>query len=87
MAACGGLAVTNTFATKTAAALARLSDNIVAAPPTVEGLHAGLLQAAVTVNRGRRREVSLNVPRDWAAALDPVAARMAEIFRHLAAPS
>jgi hypothetical protein len=85
MAASGGLAVTNSFATKTEAALARLSDNIIAVPPTVEGFAAGLARAATAVNRCRTRPASLRMPRDWAAALDPVAERIAAIVRTAAA--
>jgi hypothetical protein len=81
MAAAGGLAVTNSFATKTAAALRAISDNIVAAPPTREGFEAALIEAAERVAAGRDRSAVLNLPADWGAALDGTAARMAEAFR------
>ena len=83
MAACGGLSVTNTFATKTAAGLTALSDNIMAADATVEGLAAGLLDAARRVNAGAPRRASLNMAREWGAALDPAALRVAEVARTL----
>jgi hypothetical protein len=81
MAACGGLAVTNTFATKTSAVLAALSENIVAVPPTVEGMAEGLLSAARMVAAGRARRGGVNLPGSWAEALDPVAARVAGILQ------
>ena len=46
MAACGGLAVTTTFANKTPEALAELSANIIGVAPTLEDVAAGL-EAAV----------------------------------------
>lgn len=82
MAACGGLSVTNVFATKTAERLAALSPNIVATPATLEGLVEGLLAAA-----GRAaapRAARLDMARDWGAALDPAARRIAEILPRLA---
>lgn len=80
MAASGGLSVTNTFATKTKAALAELSDNIIAGEPTIDGLAAALLTAAGQVTRGRRRLASLNRGSRSGATLDTAAARIAEIF-------
>ena len=83
MAACGGLAVTNTFATKTAAGLATLSDRIIAGEATVEELAAGLLEGARQVNAGAPRRGALSMARDWGAALDPAARRVAGIVRDL----
>jgi len=83
MAACGGLSVTNTFATKTRGVLEAMSKNIVAVEPTVEGLTEGLIQSALRTDEGRPRIASLNMPRDWGTALDPVARRVAAIFREL----
>lgn len=84
MAACGGLAVTNTFATKTAAGLATLSDRIIAGEATVEELAAGLLEGARQVNAGAPRRGALSMARDWGAALDPAARRVAGIMAELA---
>lgn len=81
MAACGGLSVTNTFATKTRAALAAMSENIVAVEPTVEAMAQGLILSALRVNRGDRGSVASNMPQDWAATLDPAARQIAAIFR------
>jgi hypothetical protein len=81
MAACGGLSVTNSFATKTPEKLAALSDQIIATEPTVCGLAAGLVQAAALVNSGRPRTAALNLPRDWATALKPTAQRVHDIAK------
>ncbi len=84
MVACGGVSVTNTFATKTVAALNALSHNIIAVEPTVAGFSQGLLQAARSVRAGIPRLASLNLPRDWGVTLDPVARRVAAIINELA---
>ncbi|MGG5887022.1 hypothetical protein ACLF3G_07750 [Falsiroseomonas sp. HC035] len=81
MAACGGVAVTNAFSVKTIEVLEGLSPNIVATEATVEGMAAGLVRAAGLVNAGRPRDGVLNLPRDWAEALDPAARRVAEVLR------
>lgn len=81
MAASGGLSVTNTFATKTRAALEALSDNIIATDPTIEALADGLIEAARRVNAGRAPIGSINLERDWAATLDPAAEQVAARFR------
>jgi len=81
MAACGGLSVTNSFATKTPEKLAALSDQIIATEPTASGLAAGLVQAAALVNSLRPRTATLNLPRDWATALTPAARRVHDIAK------
>lgn len=81
MAACGGLSVTTTFATKTLGALAAMSDNIVAVEPTVEALAHGLVQGASRVNSGQRGSAASTLPRDWGTALDPVARRVVSMLR------
>ena len=83
MAASGGLSVTNTFATKTAAELEGLSDHIIATEPAVEAMAAGLIAAAERVNRGRTRIASIRMARDWSATLDPAATRVAGLFGKL----
>jgi hypothetical protein len=85
MAASGGLAVTNSFGVKTAAALTALSGNILVTAPSVEGFAAQLLAAAGQVEAGRPREARLELPRSWATALDPAAAQLAALIRRLAA--
>ena len=79
MAACGGLSVTNTFATKGPQALAALSPRIIAVDPTVAGFAAGLTSGARRVNAGEARDASLNSPTDWGMALEPVADRVLEV--------
>ena len=80
MAASGGIAVTNTFATKTREKLEAISANIVAVPATAEGFVQGLIEAAVRVNAGVDPTVPLHLPADWRASLSGVAERMAEMF-------
>jgi hypothetical protein len=87
MAACGGLAVTNTFLNKTEPALRALSANIVATEPTVDGLARGLVAAARAVAAGRPRDGSVSMAGDWAETLDPAARRIAAIIGGLERPS
>jgi hypothetical protein len=78
-AACGGLAVHNTYATKTAARLAALSANIVAVEPTVDGIVDGLRRAVAALDRPRTAD--LRLPESWDDALRetvPAALRMFE---------
>ena len=81
IAACGGLAVTNSFGSKTAARLAAISSNIIAAEPTQEGLAAALVQAAHRVHAGVDAQLPVALPGDWKTALQATAERMAELFR------
>jgi O-antigen biosynthesis protein len=83
MAACGGVSITNIFATKTVSVLESISNNIIAVEPTVEGFVKGLLQGARRVNSCKPRSSSLAMPRDWNIALDPVARRVSNIFNEL----
>jgi hypothetical protein len=79
-AACGGLAVHNTYATKTAARLAALSPNIVAVEPTVDGIVDGLRRAVAALDRPRPPD-GLALPASWDDALRdtvPAAVRMFE---------
>src|SRR4029450_13774842 len=55
MAAAGLLTVTNTYANKNAAALTALSTNLIAAPPTAEGVAAGLAEAIAAADDVDRR--------------------------------
>jgi WsaF, C-terminal domain/WsaF, N-terminal domain len=68
MAACGGWAVTTIYANKTAAALARLSPNLIGVPPTLEAVVAGIKEAVHRVRSGRPTEAGVNMPPDWTAA-------------------
>ncbi len=69
MAACGGVAVTNSFATKTPMQLRALSPNILAVDATVEGFAAGLAAAAERIATGRDPIAPLNLPGTWDVAL------------------
>jgi hypothetical protein len=83
MAAAGMPTVTNTFENKDAAALARISSNLIAAEPSVEGVSAALAQAEGQCERLEQRAAGsrVNWPSRWADALDD--AVMAEVERLL----
>jgi hypothetical protein len=85
MVACGGISVTNTFAGKTRDELERISANIVARPPTVEGFTEGLIEAASRVNVGFDLNAPLSLPSTWKEALSETSDRIAQIFRELSA--
>ena len=71
MASAGMLAVTTTFENKTPAAMAAISSNIIAAPPTVAGVAAALIEAAqASGDLDRRlRGAAVDWATDWQAAL------------------
>ena len=73
MASAGMLTVTNTFENKTAEALGSISSNLIAGPPTVEGVVQALVQAAAGVGDVDRRLRGSEVhwSRDWADSLGP----------------
>jgi glycosyltransferase involved in cell wall biosynthesis len=84
MAAAGMLVVTNTFATKTAAALAGISANLIAVEPTVSAIAHGICDAVARADdvEGRLRGSTLGWSRDWddsfsAPLLDRVVAFLA----------
>lgn len=85
MVACGGLSVTNTFATKTAEVFSAISPRIIAVEPTVGALAAGLVSGAGRVNAGEPRSAGPDLPGDWADTLGPVADRVVQVARDLAA--
>ena len=72
MAAAGMTAVTNTFENKDAVALRRISTNLLAAEPSVQGVAAGLAAAEARTEqleeRGRGSQVAW--PTTWDEALD-----------------
>ncbi len=72
MASAGMLTVTNSFENKTAAALAEISPNIIAAKPTIEGVAAALREAAAGVGDYERRVRggALDWSRDWRRSFD-----------------
>ena len=67
MAASGMLTVTSAFEHKTPEAMAEISSNLIAVEPTVEGIAAGLLEAAAGVDDLERRAGGsrVNWSRDW----------------------
>lgn len=73
MAACGGLAVTTAFGSKTAARLAALSPNLIGAEPEIGDMLLALARArALSDDRGRRNTPpQLNLPRNWTESLAP----------------
>jgi len=79
-AACGGIAVHNSYATKTAARLAALSPNIVAVEPTVDGIVAGLRAAVGALDRPRANAAPA-LPASWDEALRDVVPRAVAMFR------
>lgn len=72
MAACGGLVVTNTFATKTAASLRNVSLNIIATQPNASALAGGILNAAERLNTQGRCNSPVHLPSSWTEAFEPV---------------
>lgn len=73
MAAAGLIAVTNTYATKTRERMSAISENIIAVPPTLNGLKAGLVAALKRVdNFAARVEASqLNWSTSWDETFNP----------------
>jgi hypothetical protein len=72
MAACGGIAVTNSFSTKTADRFVALSPNIVAVAPTASAFAAGLINAAGRIAGGAGRKGQLALPSSWEESLGDV---------------
>jgi hypothetical protein len=72
MASAGMITVTNSFENKTAEAMAAISPNLVTAEPSVEGIAAGLSQAAAGVEDFERRARGATVrwSRDWDRSFD-----------------
>jgi hypothetical protein len=65
MAACGRIAVTNTFENKTAQALTAISDNIVPVSATLDGVVSGLGQAVQRIRSGSVDRSGVRVPQAW----------------------
>lgn len=68
MAAAGLVTVTNTFANKTSERLARISPNIIAAPPTIEGVKEGLIAALGEVEHFEKRVAGARI--NWSTSWD-----------------
>jgi hypothetical protein len=80
MAACGGISVTNVFATKTAALFAGISANIIAGEASVEGLAQGLLQGARRIIDHQITREPPAVAASWDDTLGPAALKIAELM-------
>jgi len=78
MAACGGLVVTTSFASKTAARLGGISPNIMPARPAIGSIAAALTEAAERVGRGYDRSAPLALPGSWDESLGTVAGAIAD---------
>ena len=72
MATAGGVVITNTFSTKTAADLAAISPAIRGAPPDVDHLSAAIAQAASEVSRRRPEPLATSLPGSWDESMDAV---------------
>lgn len=70
-AASGAIAVTNTYANKTAVKLNALSPNIIGVSPDLEGVVDGLRAAADKVRKGLVASDAVNVPSTWEASFRP----------------
>jgi O-antigen biosynthesis protein len=81
MAACGKIAVTNTFGNKTEERLTAISTNIIAASPTVEAIRDGLISAAARLASGSIASTDIALPSDWHTALRDTVVATREMFR------
>lgn len=82
MASAGMLTVTNTFENKTAEALGRVSGNLIAGDPTVEGVAQALVQAVEAVDDVDRRVRGSQVDwsRDWSQSFGPELLKQVESY-------
>jgi glycosyltransferase involved in cell wall biosynthesis len=82
MAAAGMLTVTNSFENKTAEAMTAISPNIITAEPGLDGLAAGLYEAAAGVEDYERRARGSEVrwSRDWDQSFGDELLRRVESF-------
>jgi WsaF, C-terminal domain len=73
MCAAGMWTVTNTFENKDAPTLNRISSNMIAAPPTVDGVAAALAEAGARSGRLDERAAGSRIgwPTSWDEALGP----------------
>ena len=78
MAACGGISVTNVFATKTTAIFDAIAPNIIAGEASVAGLVQGLLEGARRIMGNEVRHEAPAVSASWNDTLDPAAAKIVE---------
>jgi glycosyltransferase involved in cell wall biosynthesis len=73
MASAGLVTITNTYANKTADALAEISSNLVAVAPTLDGIEGGLREAVARSDNyaARLRGANVNWPTSWDQTFDP----------------
>src|SRR5204862_2624778 len=73
MASAGMLTVTNSFETKTREAMASIAGNLIAMPPSLEGILGGLEEAAREADDYQRRLDGARVDwsHDWDTSLNP----------------
>jgi O-antigen biosynthesis protein len=81
MAACGKIAVTNTFGSKTEERLTAISTNIIAVSPTVEAIRDGLISAAARLASGSTASPDIALPSDWHTTLRDTVVATREMFR------
>jgi hypothetical protein len=72
MASAGMLTVTNSFENKTPETMSAISENLITAEPTVEGVAAGLRDAVAAADNFARRAAASNVhwSRSWSSSFD-----------------
>lgn len=80
MAACGGIAVTCSFAGKTQEKLLQISQNIIAVSPTVEGIVGGLQEAVKRVRTGQQVQEQIHMPTTWDEAFCQVVPKAVKMF-------
>ena len=82
MASAGMLVVNNSFENKTPEAMARISPNLITVEPTLEGVAAGLREAARRVDDfdGRARGSAVHWSRDWDDSFDDDLMQRVESF-------
>ena len=80
MAACGGIAVTCSFAGKTQQKLHQISLNIIAVPPTVEGIVSGLQEAVERVRVEQQVREHISMPTTWDEAFSQVIPKAVTMF-------
>ncbi|MDQ3243098.1 MAG: glycosyltransferase, partial [Gemmatimonadota bacterium] len=89
MSACGGLTVTTIFGCKTAERLASVSDKILGAPATIEGVADGIVAAVARIEDPRNgpRGGALDLPSTWDESLEPILPALHSwLLRRLGAP-
>ena len=85
MAACRGIAVTNTFATKTQIRLDAMSDGVVAGAASIEGLSDGLVQAAQRLSEPGGIRKATRLAGNWQDALKDTIGAARSMFDEMTA--